>query len=125
MGSHPPGGDGELDPEMIDQLRALSRAGNSQLLHRLQASFAQDTPERLRALRTAIAERDSGAVSFILHTLAGSAANLGATKIVATCRALEGTSPESDPRDLEPLLAALEQHVAGAQDALARVAEAG
>jgi HPt (histidine-containing phosphotransfer) domain-containing protein len=125
MVAQTPTGDGELDPEIIDQLRTLARAGNSRLLHRLQESFAQDTPERLRALRVAVATGDSSTVSFILHTLAGSAGNLGATKIVATCRELEGTPPASDPRDLEPLLAALEQHVARAQAALLRVAEAG
>jgi HPt (histidine-containing phosphotransfer) domain-containing protein len=120
-----PADDGELDPEMVDQLRTLARAGNSQLLHRLQASFAQDTPARLRALRAAIAAGDSAAVSFNLHTLAGSAANLGATKVVATCRELEDTAARSDPRDLERLLTALEQHAANAQAALTRLAEVG
>jgi two-component system sensor histidine kinase/response regulator len=120
-----PAGDSELDPEVVDQLRALARAGNSQLLHKLHASFARDTPERLRALRAAIAAGDSAAVSFSLHTLTGSAANLGATKIVTICREMEGTPAGADGRDLERLLTALERHAASAQAELARIAEAG
>ena len=118
-------GDSELDPEVIGQLRELARAGNPQLLHKLQASFARDTPERLGALRAAIAAGDADAVSFNLHTLKGSAANLGATKMVAICQELERFPAAPGRQEFEPLLAALDRHAASAEAALARVAEAG
>ena len=118
-------GDSDLDPEVVGQLRELARAGNPQLLHNLQASFARDTPERLRALRAAVAAGDADAVSFNLHTIKGSAANLGAIKMVAICQELERVRAAPHLREFEPLLAALDRHAASAQAELARVAEAG
>ena len=38
--------DGVLDPAVVEQLRSLAQAGSPDLLHRLQASFARDTPQR-------------------------------------------------------------------------------
>lgn len=114
-----------LDPEVVDQLRALARAGNPDLLNRLQASFARDTPVRLRALRTAVASGDTDAVAFNLHSLKGSAANLGAIEIVATCEQIESSPGGPGERQLEPLIVALERNAADAQAELALVAEAG
>ena len=114
-----------LDPEVVDQLRALARAGNPGLLDRLQASFARDTPDRLRALRTAAAAGDGDGVAFHVHALKGSAANLGAIEIVATCEQIERFAAGTASRELEPLLVALERNAADAQAELALVADAG
>ena len=116
---------GVLDPEVVDQLRALARAGNPGLLDRLQASFARDTPDRLRALRTAVAAGDGDGVAFNVHALKGSAANLGAIEIVATCEQIERFAVGTASRGLEPLLVALERNAADAQAELALVAERG
>jgi HPt (histidine-containing phosphotransfer) domain-containing protein len=116
---------GVLDPEIVDQLRALARAGNPDLLDRLQASFARDTPERLRALRTAVDAGDSEAAAFSVHALKGSAANLGAVQVVAVLEQIESLPAGTGAQSLEPLLAALEQHAREAQAALAQMAEAG
>ena len=114
-----------LDPAIIEQLRALSRAGSGDLLHKLQASFARDTPERLQALRAAVAGGDAEAVAFHVHTLKGSAANLGATEIVATCQRIERSAGVPELQVLEPLLAELEQSAARASAELIRIADAG
>lgn len=115
-----------LDTEVVDQLRALTRAGNPDLLDRLQASFARDTPERLHALRTAVADGDAEAVAFNVHTLRGSAANLGAIEMVATCERIESAPAAGRASGaLEPLLVALERNAADAQAELTLVAAAG
>jgi len=114
-----------LDPEVVDQLRALARAGNPDLLNKLQASFARDTSARLSALRTAVANGDAAAVAFILHSLKGSAANLGAIEIVAICEQIERSPEAPAAQQLEPLIVALEGHAADAQAEFALVAEAG
>jgi two-component system sensor histidine kinase/response regulator len=114
-----------LDPAIVDQLRALARAGNSELLHKLQASFARDTPARLHALRAAVAAGDADALAFNVHTQKGSAANLGATEIVATCQQIESAAGVPDPEQFELLLAQLERSAARAQAELTRVAQAG
>jgi len=113
---------GVLDPAVVDQLRALAGAGSPGLLHKLQESFARDTPPRLLALRAAVAAGDADGVAFNVHTIKGSAANLGATAIVATCQKLE-SAPGSGTEELEPLLAELERDTADATAELARLAE--
>jgi HPt (histidine-containing phosphotransfer) domain-containing protein len=114
-----------LDPGVVDQLRALARAGNPDLLARLQTAFARDTPDRLRALRVAVAAGDGDAVDFALHALKGSAANLGAIQVVATCEQIENCDGEAGAGTLEPLLVALERNAAAAQAELVLMAEAG
>ena len=84
-----------LDPETVDQLRTLARDADSDLLHRLQASFARDTPPRLVALRAALVAGNADAVAFGLHTLSGNAANLGASEIVATLPASSKAGSEA------------------------------
>lgn len=117
--------DSVLDPVIVEQLRALARAGNADLLHKLQASFARDTPERLHALRAAVAAGDAEAVAFNVHTLKGGAANLGATELVAICERIERSAGVPGRELLEPLLTELERSAARAQAELARTAEAG
>jgi HPt (histidine-containing phosphotransfer) domain-containing protein len=116
---------GVLDPAIVEQLRMLARAGNSELLARLEVAFARDTPTRLAALRSAIANGDHDAVAFNAHTLKGSAANLGAIHVVAACKAIEGAAESAGAEDIEPLAEALDEAAATAQSALARLARSG
>jgi CheY-like chemotaxis protein len=111
-----------LDPVIVGQLHALAHAGDPELLQKLEASFARDTPLRLQALRAAVAAGDADAVAFNVHTLKGSAANLGATEMVATCRRIEGIQAARDAQALEQLLAELEQNAVTAAAELVRLA---
>ena len=60
-----------------------------------------------------------------MHTLKGSAANLGATEIVAICQRIERSAGAPGQQVLEPLLAELEQSAARASAELSRMADAG
>ena len=102
-----------LDAEVVDQLRSLAHAGNEDLLVRLQASFARDAPVRLHALRAAIARGDAEGVAFNVHTLEGSAANLGASAMVATCRQIERLGEAPRGAEVELLLTQLERDSRG------------
>ena len=114
-----------LDAEIVDQLRSLAQAGNSDLLGKLQASFARDTPIRLQALRAAVAAGDAEGVAFNVHTLKGSAANLGAGDIVATCRLIESLEAAPPGLEIELLLAQLERDAVAAEAELALLAASG
>jgi HPt (histidine-containing phosphotransfer) domain-containing protein len=114
---------GVLDPATVEGLRVLAEAANPDLLGKLQASFARDTPVRLHALRAAVESGDGEAVAFNIHTIKGSAANLGAIRMVAICREIEGLPGTPGRTVLEPPLRALEQAASDAQVALARLAE--
>ena len=113
-----------LDHAVVDELRALAQAGSPELLHRLEASFARDTPVRLIALREAVATGDADALAFNVHTLKGTAANLGATAIVAICQKIE-SFPGAGAEELGPLLTELERNAAAATAELGRMAETG
>ena len=117
--------DSVLAPEIVEQLRALAQAGNAGLLDKLQASFARDTPERIQALRAAVAAGDADAIAFNIHTLKGSAANLGAVQVVEACRRIESLAAGADAGAVEPLLVELEQGAARAQAELTRLAQTG
>jgi CheY-like chemotaxis protein/HPt (histidine-containing phosphotransfer) domain-containing protein len=117
--------DGVLDPAIVDQLRMLAESASPDLLRKLQASFARDTPARLLALRAAVEAGDAEAVAFNVHALKGSAANLGATHVVATCQEIESVGETLGPAALDPLLRSLERQAADAQAALTRLAETG
>ena len=97
-------GDGALDPAVVEQLQALSRASGNGLLDRLQASFARDTPARLAALRAAVASGDVAAVAFNAHTIKGSAANLGAVHVVEICKQIEDLPALTEAGTAERLL---------------------
>jgi CheY-like chemotaxis protein len=114
---------GVLDAAIVDQLRMLVDAGSSELLASLEVSFARDTPLRIAALRAAIAAADADAIAFNVHTLKGSAANLGALRIVAACSEIEETRP--GPERLDALVRELEQAAADASTALAALAASG
>jgi HPt (histidine-containing phosphotransfer) domain-containing protein len=114
-----------LDPGIVEQLQALAQAGNAGLLGKLQASFARDTPERLQALRAAVAAGDADAVAFNVHTLKGSAANLGALQVVRLCQQIESLPATAPADSVEPLLAELERGAVRVQVELTRLAEAG
>jgi HPt (histidine-containing phosphotransfer) domain-containing protein len=108
---------GVLDPAMVAELQALARAAGTGLLARLHASFARDAPQRLAALRAAAAAGDADALAFNAHSLKGSAANLGATRVVELCSAIEAV-----PAEAPQLLGDLEDRIADAEGALARLA---
>ena len=114
-----------LDPEVVEQLRSLAQAGNPELLDKLQESFTRDTPVRLASLRAAVAAGDADAVAFNVHTLKGSAANLGAGQIVSTCQQIERITGAPDAGELEPLLGELERNAAEAGAELTHLAETG
>ena len=80
---------------------------------------------RLAALRAAVAAGDGEATAFNVHTLKGSAANLGAGQVVAACLRLEAAPQASAAAELEPLLQELEGNAAAATAELARLAETG
>ncbi|HEY3612092.1 MAG TPA: response regulator [Gaiellales bacterium] len=116
---------GVLDPAIVEQLRMLAHLGSADLLGKLEASFARDTPARLAALKEAVAVGDRGAIDFNVHTLKGSAANLGALRIVSLCREIEEAPDLPAPERLAALIAQLERATAEAGAALAALAASG
>jgi PAS domain S-box-containing protein len=101
-----------LDPEVVEQLRLLSDAGQPSVLAEIIQLFLEDTPERMRALREAVLAEDTAARCEIAHSLKGSSANLGARIMVLLCRQFEALDPGTALPEVTRTLERLEREYA-------------
>ncbi len=108
-----------LDPERLAQLRAiLVTGGGASVFAAVVEAFVTDTAERLGALRQAVSRGDAQAAQQIAHTLRGSCANLGASRMAEVAQALERMAGET-MAGAHPLVEQLEHAFRGVQAALA------
>ncbi len=78
-----------LDPNVVASLKELGGTDDPGLFADLVETFLADTPERVRAIETAVRNADAEGLMKAAHGLKSSAANLGATRLSALCRELE------------------------------------
>ena len=110
-----------LDPAILGQIRDLTREREPHLLRDLHARFAENTRKLLGSMRAAAAGGDPDALAVAAHTLKGSAASLGATRLAELCRAIEEDPGAHQRADLDRLLTDLERHATEVDAALAEV----
>jgi HPt (histidine-containing phosphotransfer) domain-containing protein len=75
-----------FDPGPLHELAAATGPG---VARRLAELFLRDGPQRLEAMRGAVAEGDGGALSTQAHALAGSSTMVGAAAVAELCELLE------------------------------------
>lgn len=97
-----------VDQAVLDQLRELNEHGEPDILTELIDLFLRDTPPRLVALKDAIKEGDAQALSQTAHTLKGSSASLGATRLAALNAELEKKASHGSLEEASRLLAQLD-----------------
>jgi HPt (histidine-containing phosphotransfer) domain-containing protein len=112
----------DLDPEALENLRALGEDGDDTFLREIIGIYLADTPLRLADIRNAAAKGDSGLYTRSAHTIKGSSSNVGALAVRAIAEQLEKRSRTESHADLEPLLGDLETAFARAATALRGVA---
>ena len=78
-----------LDPQRIEELRALGRRTGRDLLASLAGLFRQSGSQQLEELRQAFEALDPLAAKRAAHTLKSSAGNIGATELADLARAIE------------------------------------
>jgi len=78
-----------IDPVVLDQLRVLGRAAETDFLGELVAQFVQDTGPLLVQLREALDADNAPAVGGIAHRIKGSAGQLGGRRLASSCARLE------------------------------------
>jgi HPt (histidine-containing phosphotransfer) domain-containing protein len=81
--------------DRYNELLALME-GDRDLLRELIDVFFEDAPERLDAVRRALADRDAGALYRAAHALKGSAGNFGAPNVVGRANRLEALARENE-----------------------------
>jgi two-component system, sensor histidine kinase RpfC len=112
--------------EPVDKmaLASLERLGGPMFISSLVSQFSSDAAELLASLRVAVEEEDVKGFRDLVHSLRGSAANLGAAKVFSTCLALRDITlselaREGDARldrlmdDVDDTIELLRAHVLG------------
>lgn len=94
-----------LDPEVLDQLRAV---GGQELIQILGRTFLEHAPRRLQALRGALEGDDDGELARTLHSLRSAAAVIGARELASLSGALEAAAEAGDRRSVVDGLGDLE-----------------
>ena len=70
--------------------------GDQELLQELIEVFLEDAPQRIAAVRSALAARDAELLYKAVHTLKGSAGNFGAPEVVGHALQLEAHARAGD-----------------------------
>jgi HPt (histidine-containing phosphotransfer) domain-containing protein len=120
-----------LDPTVLAQLEELDRETGGGLVDELVALFLDGTPERLRTLRAGLTAGDLGVVTAQSHSIRGSCASLGATRLAKLCSDLErsvragGAARPPDGLSAQVDLIEQEFHEAAKELIVLRKAQAG
>jgi HPt (histidine-containing phosphotransfer) domain-containing protein len=111
-----------IDPEAIENLRALNPDDDNAFLKEIIGIFLEDTPLRITELKESLSAFDQPKFTRAAHSIKGSASNLGARNVRAVAEKLEHESRNSGLNDLEQLLTALNDEFAVAKNELQKIA---
>ncbi|HRI80795.1 MAG TPA: Hpt domain-containing protein [Opitutaceae bacterium] len=110
-----------IDPQALDNLRALNPGDNDEFLRELAAIFLEDTPKRITELDASLAAGDSGIFTRAAHSIKGSAANLGAMRLRAAADKLEHYSRKEGLTAVDEMVAAIKAEFTQAAAELKRL----
>jgi HPt (histidine-containing phosphotransfer) domain-containing protein len=110
-----------IDPQALDNLRALNPGDNDEFLRELAAIFLEDTPKRITELDNSLAAGDTGTFTRAAHSIKGSAANLGAMRLRAAADKLEHHSRKEGLTAVNDMVAAIKAEFAQAAAELKRL----
>jgi HPt (histidine-containing phosphotransfer) domain-containing protein len=111
-----------IDPQAIENLRALNPGDDDAFLREIVGIFLEDTPQRLAELEQSLAAADVPKFTRAAHSIKGSSANLGAMALREVAERLEHQSRVSGLGEVAGLLAALKAEYGRAEAELAKLA---
>jgi HPt (histidine-containing phosphotransfer) domain-containing protein len=85
-----------LDPEAIENLRAINPDDGGEFLRELIDIFLADTPKHLADLEAAIAVGQAENLTRAAHSIKGSSGNFGATGLATLARDMESLGKAAD-----------------------------
>jgi HPt (histidine-containing phosphotransfer) domain-containing protein len=91
-----------LDPQLLENLRALQDPDDPDLARELIDLFLRDSATRVAAIQAAAARHELAVIAELAHQIKGSAGVLAATRLRETASDLEHIAREEAP-DLETL----------------------
>lgn len=107
-----------LDPEAIENLRALGDEGDDTFLREIISIYLEDVPQRLADLRSARGSEDRPLYVRSAHTIKGSSANVGALEMRALAEKLEHRAKVEPLSALDAELTEIEAAFTRTRDAL-------
>lgn len=110
-----------IDPQAIENLRALNPGDNDEFLREIAGIFLEDTPQRIAELDSSLAAGDLGKFTRAAHSIKGSSANLGAATLRAAAEKLEHHARTHGLTDAAALIAAVKTEFARAETELRRL----
>lgn len=113
--------DTHIDPEAIENLRALTPDDPDSFLRDIIGIFLDDTPARIADLRKSLASGDRPEFTRAAHSIKGSSSNLGASRLRAISAELEQRGKSEHIAALAPLVDDLENAFASARQALEKL----
>ena len=107
-----------LDPEAVENLRAISQDDGGEFLRELIAIFLSDTPARIAELDQALGQGDRTTATRAAHSVKGSASNFGANQLAAVAKEIESQCKAGTCTTSSPLLPSLKTEYARVETAL-------
>jgi HPt (histidine-containing phosphotransfer) domain-containing protein len=107
-----------IDPQAIENLRALNPDDNDEFLREIAGIFLEDTPLRIAELDQSFAAGDVGKFTRAAHSIKGSSANLGAMVLRGAAEVLEHEARTKGLAGVPALVAQVKTEFARAQTAL-------
>src|SRR3954468_10938222 len=110
-----------IDPQAIENLRALNPGDNDEFLREITGIFLEDTPMRITELDQSLAAGDVPKFTRAAHSIKGSSANLGAMALRAVAEKLEHQSRTAGLSGVAPLVGEVKTEFGRAQAELAKL----
>jgi histidine phosphotransfer protein HptB len=110
-----------IDPQAIENLRALNPGDNDDFLREIAGIFLEDTPQRIAELDQSLAAGDLPKFTRAAHSIKGSSANLGAMALRAVAEKLEHQCRTQGLVEVTALLADLKSEFARAHVELSKL----
>jgi HPt (histidine-containing phosphotransfer) domain-containing protein len=107
-----------IDPQAIENLRALDPGDSGEFLREIAGIFFQDTPQRLAELDQSLLAGDVAKFTRAAHSIKGSSSNLGATVLRSAAEKLEHAARLQGLSNVAGLLADVKNEFTRAQAAL-------
>jgi HPt (histidine-containing phosphotransfer) domain-containing protein len=112
-----------IDPQAIENLRALNPGDNDEFLREIVGIFLEDTPQRITELDQSLRAGDLSKFTRAAHSIKGSSANLGAMALRFVAEKLEHESRKTGLAEATPLVEAIKVEFARAQAELDKLVQ--
>jgi HPt (histidine-containing phosphotransfer) domain-containing protein len=110
-----------IDPQALDNLRALNPDDNDEFLREITGIFLEDTPLRIAELEQSLVAGDVPKFTRAAHSIKGSSSNLGAMTLRAAAEKLEHHAQRIGLTDVSTLLSQVKTEFARTQAELDRL----